>query len=459
MSVTRSSLTRSGAHSYPTRLISLLPVALAMLVAACVSGTTTTVRTPSQHTPSPTARAPSPTVSPTPTTVPPPPAPPSVYFRTDDAQLYALNAADGSLRWKVPEQPSSESPVIAHDVVYVQDPVSGTVSALRALDGTALWTAHSDLSFTLAGDILFTITVSNGHDTLAALDALTGQPHWTWQGDTITTDIVTAPEGVYVVSVGHGTPQPGGAPSVVESTLVALDSGSGAVRWSFPRTAESLGDPVVSAGTLYVPANTQIAGHVYALGASDGMLEWTADTVPYQFRHTLDVANELVYGSGSSEVYALRASDGRQVWQFEQPRIANTLVAGTVIYVTKLDDGINPASIFALDAANGTRRWSELFSASALNAPPVAASGHVFIPTRNFFSGAAGYFFAFNESSGAIAWTFLALDYPVVDGETLYDDVSMPSGSTIYAFAAASGTVKWHYSLTAHLRTSLALGS
>ena len=451
MCLSRNSLARGGLCCRPARLISLLPVALAVLVAACASGTPTVRRTLT-----PTVRSPSPTALARPTAVPtPPPAPPSIYFRTDDDQLYALNAADGSLRWKVPEKFSSESPALAHNLVYVQDPASGTVSALRALDGTALWTVHSDGSFTLAGGLLFTIIVSNGHNTLAALDALTGQPRWTWQGDIINTDIVSAPEGVFVVSVRRGTPQPGGAPSVAASTLVALDSSSGAVRWSFPRTAEALGDPVVSAGTVYMPANTQTAGHLYALAADDGALRWTADTAPLQFGHTLDVANGLVYGSGSAGVYALGASDGHQVWKFERPNTASALVAGDTVYLTTFFSSLDTPGIFALDAITGALRWSFHLVSNPLNAPPVATDALVYIPTRPIPADAAALY-ALHATSGAAAWSFQApLVYPVVSGDTVYDDAVLPGGSTVYAFAAASGAVQWKYQVGAHLTTFL----
>ncbi len=103
----------------------------------------------------------------------------SVYIGSDDHHVYALNASDGSTRWKfLTRGVVGSSPVVVDGVVYVGSR-DYYLYALNARDGSLKWKY-------LTGDqVESTPTVRDGvvyfasNDAyLYALDAATGSPYW-----------------------------------------------------------------------------------------------------------------------------------------------------------------------------------------------------------------------------------------------------------------------------------------
>src|SRR5207248_9606607 len=71
-----------------------------------------------------------------------------VYVGSDDSNVYALNASDGSMKWKfVTGSVVQFSPSVANGVVYISSS-DGNVYAVNAADGSQIWQFTATSQFT-----------------------------------------------------------------------------------------------------------------------------------------------------------------------------------------------------------------------------------------------------------------------------------------------------------------------
>jgi len=153
--------------------------------------------------------APTPTTAPTATAAPgtAPAAPVSVYFTAGNGgagTLYAINPADGSVRWKnAGLNASAFTPAVGGNRVFVLV-VNGPLIAFQALDGKELWRVphpSAGAAPLLDGDILFTDTSGSVTAYSAASGAVLWQkdlgpnafPHLAASGGAHSTSISTSP--------------------------------------------------------------------------------------------------------------------------------------------------------------------------------------------------------------------------------------------------------------------------
>jgi outer membrane protein assembly factor BamB len=115
----------------------------------------------------------------------------TVYFGSDDHNLYALDSHTGALRWTYPTAASIwSSPAVADGVVYfgagtTYDPGDYSVYALNATTGALLW------KYTTGGNVQSSPAVAEGvmyaasaDGNLYALNASTGALVWKYTGVT-----------------------------------------------------------------------------------------------------------------------------------------------------------------------------------------------------------------------------------------------------------------------------------
>jgi polyvinyl alcohol dehydrogenase (cytochrome) len=149
------------------------------------------------------------------------------------------------------------------------------------------------------------------------------------------------------------------------------------LRWFFNTRDVVTATPAVVDGTVYVG---DWSGRVYALRASDGTPRWTFTAKPQRLVYSgqivasaavVDVHGvRTVFVPSGKTMYALRASDGHELWRHRlgRPGDANdpteiesspVVAAGKVIFgwdVHNSDRG-SPAGLMALDARTGRERW------------------------------------------------------------------------------------------------------
>ena len=182
----------------------------------------------------------------------------TVYFGCQDGFVYALDASNGTMRWKAKTiGPVDASPAVAagkvFDVAESAPARQARLYALNEADGTTLWTYVTSISAlgsstpTVAGGSVF---VGLGDFRIHALNAQTGRLEWTAR-----TRGVFAPSSAPAFAAG--------------SVYVADDSGGlyrlgardGAKIWDYQFTAlTGNGAPLVAGGVTY-------------LGLADGTIE------------------------------------------------------------------------------------------------------------------------------------------------------------------------------------------
>jgi len=136
--------------------------------------------------------------------------------------------------------------------------------------------------------------------------------------------------------------------------IYAVDPGSGAIRWVYPRGGNLqsfVGGPVVSGGKVYIGCAD---GRLYALDAASGDKQWdflTGDKI----WSTPAVDEGTVYiGSFDNKLYALDAADGSKKWEFVTDGVIMSapVVGDNTIYIGSFD-----RHVYAVDATNGKQVW------------------------------------------------------------------------------------------------------
>lgn len=278
---------------------------------------------------------------------------------------YALNTADGSLRWMrqtgcmVASMPFQDNatPTLAGDTLY-----SGG-AALNAGNGAVRLRLPEGFAPAMVdGATLYAYTNS----TVGAFDAQTGQTLWRY---TLPDDLGGLPalaNGVlYVGDIGGDSP-PAATPH--QPDTFALDARTGKPLWQ-AATGIVSSTPVIANGVVYVGGYNP---GLYAVNAANGHILWRVDTTPARV-YMPTVAQGVVYFSADG-VYAVDAATGHIRWRQAlgaSPSVAFTDVAlahGALYLGRTSGDGVS--TLYALNPSDGAILWQR----GGLNqvGPPVA---------------------------------------------------------------------------------------
>lgn len=250
-------------------------------------------------------------------------------------------------------------------------------------------------------------------------------------------------------------------------TLEGVQARDGKVRWqrSLPlNTAFSYG---VVDGTIYLSARGSGPSQLFALRATDGSILWQA-TFPQGFLSTPPVVSEgLVFlftqapasaaSSFPSQLVALRASDGAQVWSapVESIRNGSLLAQSGVVYYVLAEDGGQVMKSQARRTTDGKLLWSSdvIYKILAANADTLYAV----VSRIPEISGNS--LIALNKLNGAKRWEFMqsnsGFKTAAVDSSGLYlcdQDPDPTQGytmgspqipGTIYALDPNTGALHW----------------
>jgi outer membrane protein assembly factor BamB len=300
------------------------------------------------------------------------------FVYTDDGTAVCkLHAADGRLIWKRPI--SSGEPggqVVLGDVIVGYRNLA-SVYAVRASDGTMLWSFPLSVQAlpAVAGGIVCTGDLEGYVYGLRAH----GQHRVSWQihiGGQIDASPVAAGTTVYV--------------SNADGKLWALDVRDGSVSWRSGAGNASLTVLTVAAGVIYALSGD---GHLYAISASSGRRLWRFLTggIPAPA-----IVDGTVYVGLADHVCALRERDGHKFWEAAtdtetppQPVAAG----GIVCTIGNYDD------VYAFRAEHGTKAW-HFNTRGYVASPPVAAAGSI------YFGSSDHNVYAVRGSSGRQMWSF-----------------------------------------------------
>lgn len=185
-----------------------------------------------------------------------------------------------------------------------------------------------------------------------------------------------------------------------DSNLIALDTATGAVRWS-KLSPTTTGVPGTGNLIFRNPSHTTLD----ALSIDTGQKAWSADlryaaSNPGQDRELslqFTVANGLVY-TGGPTVYALDAVTGRARWTYTPASSGDPdrtfLIKGRYAYI------LDSPHLVALDARTGRRLWS--VSTPAAGTAPLFAAGRLICTAVTGNTGAGLY--GWNAETGELVW-------------------------------------------------------
>jgi outer membrane protein assembly factor BamB len=408
-------------------LFSLLVVSCWLALAGC--GAASATPTTSHATP-PSASTDTPTPAPTPVLasqcpkVPvaaagaAPAAPLSVYVTSSGATLAALNASDGTQRWKEQVGFAGDyqvSVAVQQNVVYVliQQAQGGFVEALNAADGKLRWCVLAirpvnpndgggpsqlaiDANAVYAGDGL--------RGQITALSVVNGGQLWQAQAEGGILALRAAAGQVYASSADMSSE------FATAHTFSAFDAGTGQERWHMPTDEGQFFAPAIDAGVVYVAQNRSSGpGYLFALNTSDGSQRWRIAKGQGVGFGAPTVANGVIFIADSYGVYALNASDGSQRWHTQKNTsfAQGPVVANGTVYAGAFGGTFDQGVVYAFGASDGKQRWqSESFARLHL-APLTSGPDPVtFLSVANgtVYASASASSAALDPSTGMMLW-------------------------------------------------------
>ncbi|WP_189828820.1 PQQ-binding-like beta-propeller repeat protein [Streptomyces subrutilus] len=296
---------------------------------------------------------------------------------SDGPSLYALDATDGSERWRL----STDAWVYALTAergTVVTATRGGGVQGWESSNGHKLWEltgAQTDFETPEAAPVLHDGTVYVWQDArLRAVDARTGRESWSYPvGDAgscgnVPVRVTPAPDGNVYVSAG--------------TRVLSVDRASGRVRWHFEAPAVFLAAPAFAPGPAVTGGGVYLAdylGTVYALDAATGKDRWRIATEPRASSDPVLVANGNVHLGAGSALYTLDAVTGTPKWRFAAGGEITGLPA---VADGRVHFGSADHCLYTLDAAGGQLRW-KLATGGEITGAPVAEAGVVYACSKD----------------------------------------------------------------------------
>ena len=299
----------------------------------------------------------------------------TIYFGSDDGNVYAVEAADGRQLWKYRTGgPVAATPAIAGNSLYVGS-YDGKFYALDAKTGQTQWkfATEGERRFEakgLHGMLPRNQTIADAFDVFLSSPVLAGGAVYFGSGD------------------GH---------------VYSLDAASGALNWKF-RTGDVVhASPAYADGVVYFGSWDS---YFYAVDAKTGAEKWRfhggEDPLIHNqvgFQSSPAVVNGVVYtGCRDSKLYALDAATGREKWRFDAG--ASWVISSPAVAQGKVFFGTSDSSLYvAVDADTGRELVRKQGLAYMFSSPSVAGST-VYIGVLN------GTLEARDLASGDLLWEY-----------------------------------------------------
>lgn len=224
--------------------------------------------------------------------------------------------------------------------------------------------------------------------------------------------------------------------------VYATNSGSGALRWVYPRQGNVepiIGGVVAALGKVYFGCSD---GKVYALDAADGYKEWEFPTGDKIWSTPTIDGDTLYIGSFDKKLYALSATDGSKRWEFKtEGAITSTpLVYDNLVYIGSFD-----RHLYAVNATNGKQIWRFPVEDEAKNKPenwfwakPVICNNTVYAPCLD------GKVYILNTETGAEVVDAIDLGSPISSSPVLVGNtiIIASEAGRVYALDTDNKQVK-----------------
>jgi outer membrane protein assembly factor BamB len=269
-----------------------------------------------------------------------------VYIADGAGGVEAYGAATGDLRWKVRlGSPVNTSPAVGGGLLVVGD-AAGAIVALDVRDGSVRWTfptsGEARSSAAIVDGIVY---VGSADGNLYALDLATAAKRWAFDARGAVTRSPAVDNGVIYVGAAGGK-------------FSAVDAASGGRRWQTALGVGQIGSPAVANGLVVAASgfDDSIAPHIlFGLDAVTGNLRWRFSATSGQVLGIGALGDGSVFAAGGDgHVYAVDAGTGKLEWVFDGHGTLGSVdaVAGGVLYIAGGD-----RAVYAIDAGTGAQLW------------------------------------------------------------------------------------------------------
>jgi len=300
-------------------------------------------------------------------------------WKFNNYQAVAFNARNGRRLWTV-NYPgyannvgSGGSPAMTPGAVYMMPPAPAgqyEICALAPATGQTIWkttiTGFIGQVLGATPGLVYLVDEVAGGDgpaySLRALHASSGTEAWRTPVLGNQGDLAVNGSRIFLANS-----------SGVTSALYAMEARTGTQLWSSPpATSNSDALQVTTNGSVICALGATPDTGLSVLRASDGTLLWKSD-LPGGFVWAVIARNAVYALTGSSELVALHAIDGRRIWGHPANEQVEPMVSGDLIYAGKTGGGL-----LALHASNGKLEWQ-----SSINIPkfdqPVTGSTAIYL--------------------------------------------------------------------------------
>jgi eukaryotic-like serine/threonine-protein kinase len=354
----------------------------------------------------------------------------TVYFGSNDHQLYAVDLATGAEKWKFKTGGRvASTPAVANGLVFFLS-YDSNFYALEAATGGLKW------KFATAGEHRFSAKHLHGMEPAA--------------------EIMPDPFDFFLSSpvVSRGVVYFGSG----DSNVYALDAATGTLQWKFKTGDVVHSSPAIADETLFIGSWDT---YLYALDAATGKEKWRFKTGEDHeifnqvgIQASPAVANGVVYfGCRDSKFYAVDAASGKQIWTFSNKGswvINSAAIHDDKVYFATSDTGL----VRALDAHTGAELYTIEYNHWPMFSSPAIAGNMLYLGSHQ------GRLLAIDLASRKPAWAFEtdasknngpgltdskgAPNYAVAFKDSFYDDIvagiqKMFSNGTILSSPAVSG--------------------
>ncbi len=292
-------------------------------------------------------------------------------------------------------------------------------------------------------------------EDIFALDLKTGKKVWSYadEGRNFFPRGLAAGNGRIFVSVNAGD----NLNNLPSGYVYALDENTGKFLWKYQtQKGVSHSLPLLADNKVFVGDDS---GSIYALDSATGKLAWKKQLDAEVIHSSPAFDNEIIFvgteGSQRSNtlpsyLYALKASDGTELWKFKVDYLAGKLnlihstptILDNVVYV-----GAENGYFYALSGKDGSLIWKEIIASGSgeligVSSAAAVGYGKIFIGTYE------GKFLSLNQKDGKLEWEYNfgqanADSSPVLADNKVYFGVGEGGNGYFYSFNANTGDVIW----------------
>jgi outer membrane protein assembly factor BamB len=286
----------------------------------------------------------------------------------------ALRAADQSLLWHRDVTKSIDGLVVENNVLYATSYQLDSLDAIRVSDGALLWHLTSN-EFVLRADHGIVYTSSSTGSSAILNARKVGDGSLLWQHEVLNNDFQVVHNVVYA-------PQ--------DTSLIALRANNGSTLWHRNGTGN-----ILAANNNLIIASSLDGNSIVALRVSDGATLWRYNV--QNIRQSL-MSDGVFYlkTTNKDNLIALNASNGALLWQVRAPGILLSADNGILCFDAPLP--FPQGYIYALRASNGTQLWRHM---KIGDQPEPVQNGIVYV-----VSSIDGKLTALRASNGSMLWQY-----------------------------------------------------